>query len=51
MKDTKDGGKIAQQARKLLSGEESWAPGWREYGLGRGAVRGVDREEGEGGGS
>lgn len=55
MKDRRGGETIAQQARKLLRGEESWGPGWRDYGvgLGRGVGRGVDRDmdrEGEGGG-
>lgn len=55
MKDRRGGETIAQQARKLLRGEESWGPGWRDYGVGvgRGGVRGVDRDmdrDGEGGG-
>ncbi len=54
MKDRKGGETIAQQARKLLRGEESWGPGWRDYGVGvgRGGVRGAreGEREREGGG-
>lgn len=56
MKDRKGGETIAQQARKLLRGEESWGPGLRDFGvgMGKGLVRGgvgrrivVDRGGGE----
>jgi len=47
MKARKGGETIAEQARQLLQGTESWRAGWRDYGVG--SVRGVDREVGEGG--
>ena len=36
----KDRSIIAEQARILLEGKESWRPGWKDYGLAKGPERG-----------
>ena len=36
----KDRSTIAEQARSLLEGKESWRPGWKDYGLAKDPERG-----------